>query len=101
MRPIKKNMPSILFACVLLLLPGFTSAQKGTEDAAAVVAATSEWISAFNTRDPDRIAALYAPDAILWGTVSKTIRTTHQEILEYFTESATKRPNLRMFLGEY
>jgi uncharacterized protein (TIGR02246 family) len=101
MRPIKKNMPSILFACVLLLLPGFTSAQNGTEDAAAVVAATSEWISAFNTRDPDRIAALYAPDAILWGTVSKTIRTTHQEILEYFTESATKRPNLRMFLGEY
>lgn len=69
--------------------------------AEAVADATKEWISTFNTRDPARISALYAPDAILWGTVSKTIRTTHEEILEYFTESATKRPNLRMFLGEY
>jgi uncharacterized protein (TIGR02246 family) len=76
-------------------------AQNGAEAAAEVAAATSEWISTFNSRDPDRIAALYAADAILWGTVSSSIRTTHQEILDYFTESATKRPNLRMFLGEY
>ena len=72
-------------------------------DAAAteqVAAATAEWIATFNTRDPVRISALYAPDAVLWGTVSQTIRTTPQEILEYFTDSATKRPALRMFLGE-
>lgn len=68
---------------------------------AQVAAATAEWIATFNTRDPARISALYAPDAILWGTVSKTIRTTPEEILEYFTESATRRPNLRMSLGEY
>ena len=68
---------------------------------AQVAAATAEWIATFNTRDPARISALYAPDAILWGTVSKTIRTTQQEILEYFTESAASRPNLRMFLGEH
>ena len=68
---------------------------------AQVAAATAEWIATFNTRDPARISALYAPDAILWGTVSKTLRTTPEEILEYFTESATRRPNLRMFLGEY
>ena len=68
---------------------------------AQVAAATAEWIATFNTRDPARISALYAPDAILWGTVSKTIRTKPEEILEYFTESATMRPNLRMILGEY
>ncbi|HWH46437.1 MAG TPA: DUF4440 domain-containing protein [Burkholderiales bacterium] len=68
---------------------------------AQVAAATAEWIATFNTRDPARISALYAPDAILWGTVSKTIRTKPEEILEYFTESATRRPNLRMVLGEY
>jgi uncharacterized protein (TIGR02246 family) len=98
----KTKSPAILFACaVALLLPVFALAQTSAEEAAEVAAATSEWIATFNTRDPDRIAALYAPDAILWGTVSSTIRTTHREILEYFTESATKRPNLRMFLGEY
>ena len=66
----------------------------------SVQAATEEWIATFNTRDPAKISALYAPDAVLWGTVSKTIRTTPEEIFEYFTESATRRPKLRMFLGE-
>ncbi len=66
-----------------------------------VAAATKEWIEAFNTRDAARISSLYAPDAVLWGTVSQTIRTSHGEILEYFVESCTKRPNLRMSLGEY
>jgi uncharacterized protein (TIGR02246 family) len=89
-------------ALLLLLLAHNAFAEERADDAvsAQVAAATSEWISTFNTRDPARISALYAPDAVLWGTVSKTIRTTHEEIFEYFTESATKRPNLRMFLGE-
>jgi uncharacterized protein (TIGR02246 family) len=92
-----------LLAFVFAAGPGLAAAADEPEPAAteAVAAATKEWIATFNTRDPERISALYAPDAILWGTVSKTIRTTHEEILEYFTESATKRPNLRMFLGEY
>ncbi|MET0655555.1 MAG: DUF4440 domain-containing protein [Pseudoxanthomonas sp.] len=85
----------------LALITTQARAQQADEATArAVEAATEEWIATFNTRDPVRISALYAPDAILWGTVSKTIRTSPQEILEYFIESSTKRPNLRMFLGE-
>jgi len=92
-----------LFAVGLSLMATIVSAQQQADEAAAreVAAATTQWISTFNTRDPAKISALYAPDAVLWGTVSKTIRTTPEEILEYFTESATRRPNLRMFLGEY
>jgi uncharacterized protein (TIGR02246 family) len=88
---------------LLLLGANNAFADEQADDAisAQVAAATAEWIATFNTRDPVRISALYAPDAILWGTVSKTIRTTPQEILEYFTESSARRPNLRMFLGEY
>jgi uncharacterized protein (TIGR02246 family) len=93
------------FAFCLLAQPVIAddNTDAATQEAAMqeVAAATSEWISTFNTRDPVRISALYAPDAILWGTVSKTIRTSHEEILEYFTESAQKRPSLRMYLGEY
>lgn len=90
-------------ALLLLLLAHNAFAEERANDAvsAQVAAATAEWISTFNTRDPARISALYAPDAILWGTVSKTIRTKPEEILEYFIESATRRPDLRMFLGEY
>jgi uncharacterized protein (TIGR02246 family) len=90
---------------VLLLLAvvqtSFAEQSPADEISAQVAASTAEWIATFNTRDAARISALYAPDAILWGTVSQTIRTTPQEILEYFEESSTKRPKLRMFLGEY
>jgi len=92
----------ILAALAIALSTGASANQETDGNVEqAVAAATAEWISTFNTRDPVRITALYATDAVLWGTVSKTIRTTPGEILEYFTESATKRPNLRMFLGEY
>jgi uncharacterized protein (TIGR02246 family) len=89
-------------ACLVFLVAvGVSANAEETADEAKVAAATRQWIDTFNTRDAERITALYAPDAILWGTVSQTIRTTHDEILEYFIDSSKKRPNLRMFLGEY
>jgi uncharacterized protein (TIGR02246 family) len=91
----------LLLACLLLPMQALKAQQADDATARAVEAATEEWIATFNTRDPVKISALYAPDAILWGTVSKTLRMSPEEILEYFTESATKRPNLRMFLGEH
>lgn len=66
----------------------------------AVRAATAEWIETFNSRDAARIAALYAPEAVFWGTISPTIRTTPEQILEYFVASVTRRPTLRMALDE-
>jgi len=99
----RRPLPIALGTLLLLLLAHNVFAEERADDAvsAQVAAATAEWISTFNTRDPVRISALYAPDAILWGTVSKTIRTTPAEILEYFEESSAMRPDLRMFLGEY
>jgi uncharacterized protein (TIGR02246 family) len=66
----------------------------------SVLAATEEWVATFNTRDPGRIAALYAPDAVFWGTISPTVRITPDQILEYFVASAKRRPTLKMSLGE-
>ncbi len=87
---------------LLMALAHNAGAQESADQAnAQVAAATAEWIATFNTRDAARISALYAPDAILWGTVSKTIRTTPAEILEYFQASSSRRPRLRMVLGEY
>lgn len=92
----------LLLVAGLLAVTTPARAQQADEATVqAVEAATKEWIATFNTRDPARITALYAPDAILWGTVSKTIRTSQEEIFEYFTESATKRPKLQMELGEH
>lgn len=98
-----RTLPRLFFAAGFTLMAAIAFAQQKSDETVAreVADATTEWITTFNTRDPVRISALYAPDAVLWGTVSKTIRTTPEEILEYFTESSTRRPNLRMFLGEY
>lgn len=99
MNPVRFLIFMFAFGLLAAALPA--RAQQADEATAkAVEAATEEWIATFNTRDPVRISALYAPDAILWGTVSQTIRTTPEEILEYFTESSTRRPRLQMVLGE-
>lgn len=94
-------MQRLITALWLALVPAGAFAQD-TADALRheVMLATAAWIEAFNTRNPQRIAALYAPDAVFWGTVSPTIRTTPREILEYFEASAARRPTLRMLLGE-
>ncbi|MCW5626930.1 MAG: SgcJ/EcaC family oxidoreductase [Burkholderiales bacterium] len=98
------NILRSLFALMLLLGAhlSFAADDKPAIEspAQAVAAATAEWIAAFNTRDPAKVTALYARDAVLLGTVSPTIRANRAEILEYFTDSATRRPRLQMTLGQ-
>jgi uncharacterized protein (TIGR02246 family) len=89
----------IVIALAVFFATAEDEAGAGDEER-SVLAATEEWVRTFNTRDPERIAALYAPDAVFWGTVSPTIRTSPGQILEYFVASAKRRPTLRMSLGE-
>jgi hypothetical protein len=46
----------------------------GTSEKGQVAAATQAWINAMGSHDPERVVALYATDAVLWGTTSPTIR---------------------------
>ncbi len=83
---------------VLVLLTGLVlRAVAGPKD--DVAAATREWIEAFASHDAGKIAALYAPDAIFWGTTSPTIRDTPALIREYF-EPLKNRPTVRIELDE-
>ncbi|CAN0422298.1 unnamed protein product, partial [Discosporangium mesarthrocarpum] len=63
-----------------------------SEDEAAVLATTDIWIETVTSNTPNapnETAALYSPDAILWGTVSEQVRHTPQGILDYFEFFAT------------
>jgi uncharacterized protein (TIGR02246 family) len=51
-----------------------------------VTVAVNNWVAAFNSRDPKRIVALYAPDAVLWGTTAKTMATSPESIWAYFKD---------------
>lgn len=64
-----------------------------------VGAAVAAWVAAYDSRDPARITAQYAPDAVFWGTSSTTVRTTPAQIAEYFKNAAT-RTDARASIGE-
>ena len=43
-----------------------------------------DWIAAVRSGDPEQVAALYAPDAVLVPTISNRIRQTPPGITSYF-----------------
>jgi uncharacterized protein (TIGR02246 family) len=46
----------------------------------------------WQTHDPDKVTALFLPDAVLLATVSNKPRTTHAEIRDYFDHFLLSRP---------
>jgi uncharacterized protein (TIGR02246 family) len=49
-----------------------------------VAAATANWANVFDDNNPDAILPLYAKDAVLWGTLSPTLRSDPVAIKAYF-----------------
>jgi uncharacterized protein (TIGR02246 family) len=66
---------------------------------APVAAATDAWRSAYDSRDPARIVAMYDTEAVLWGTTAKTLASTPAAIADYFKDAAN-RPTARVAFGE-
>ena len=91
-----KPMLCALTVFLVLGVPAFVAAGPKEE----VSAATQAWADAVNSKDLDRILALYDPEAVLWGTVSPTLRDSAATIREYFMPGAA-RPNLKVELGEH
>jgi uncharacterized protein (TIGR02246 family) len=84
----RRTVRMLVCAAVLLTMPASLRAQ-------APSAALQAWVEAFNSRDPGRIVALYAPDAVFWGTTARTIATTPESIRAYFKD-AGQRPWTRV-----
>jgi uncharacterized protein (TIGR02246 family) len=77
-------MKTASLVLALSLLIG-TMAPAFADDVADVDAATARWISAFNRKSTADIVALYAPDAVLFGTSSPVLRDKPALVLEYFS----------------
>jgi uncharacterized protein (TIGR02246 family) len=65
-----------------------------------VAAATRAWIDAMGSHDSERVVALYAPDAVLWGTTSPTIRDNPAAVRSYFDFLRTAPAFYKGVLGE-
>ena len=91
---------AFLFLMAVALLPSCATQALNPESVKDdVAAATAAWADAFNSRQTARIAALYDPEAVLWGTSSKKMATTPAEIAEYFN-NASKVPSLKVAISD-
>ncbi|MGW8768316.1 SgcJ/EcaC family oxidoreductase [Streptomyces sp. NPDC055815] len=95
-------------AAIGTLVAGVGVAQAGEHDPRPVEAREKErrgkptereiaglfdrWNAALRSGDPERVADLYAEDAVLLPTASPRIRTDHAGIADYFTHFLQKRP---------
>ena len=59
-------------------------AKEFTPEQRSVLEAMDRWIEAVTGGDPEKVASLYAPDAVFWGTVSPFLRTTPEGVADYF-----------------
>lgn len=76
----------LIVACVMIPL---SAAAGPKEDAQAVF---DEFLAAFTAADVDAIVALFAPDALVWGTGMRELATTPAPVREYFS-NINLRPN--------
>ena len=85
----------VLCAATFLVATGASAGPK--ED---VAAATMKWGETIGQNDPDKVVALYAPDAVLWGTLSPTVRADRAALRDYFVTAFKVLPNLKVAFGE-
>lgn len=67
-----------------VLLGILASAPLFANTAQDVEAATQQWIAAFNRKSTVDIVALYAKDAVFFGTTSPVLRDTPELVKDYF-----------------
>jgi uncharacterized protein (TIGR02246 family) len=89
---------TVILLSTLLILTFPPPAPAGPKE--DVAAATRAWIEAMNSRDPERVVVLYDPEAVLWGTVSPTIRDSPSAIRDYFKTLPAFPPEYKGVIGE-
>lgn len=65
-----------------------------------VAAAGSAWGKALGEGDPDKVLPFYANDAVLWGTLSPTVRANRTALRDYFVTAFKVLPALKVTFGD-
>ena len=73
------------FTIVLLALAWAAAAEAGPKEDA--LAAYDSFFTSFTTGNQVRLAALFAPDALFYGTGSADVVTTPEDVVTYFTQA--------------
>jgi len=86
------------FALSIVLLSLATVASAGPKE--DVAAAASTWARALGEDDPDKVLPLYSDDAVLWGTLSPTVRADRAALRDYFVTAFRVLPALKVAFGD-
>jgi uncharacterized protein (TIGR02246 family) len=79
----------MLYRTSFALLGILVSAPLLADTAQDVEAATQQWVAAFNRKSSADIVALYAKDAVFFGTSSPVLRDTPELVKDYFKSLPT------------
>jgi uncharacterized protein (TIGR02246 family) len=80
----RARRPTALPAAVLSFAAALICDTATADAVADVEAATQQWISAFNRKNARDIVALYARDAVFFGTSSPVLRDRPELVWDYF-----------------
>jgi uncharacterized protein (TIGR02246 family) len=84
---------------VSIVLPFLVSvASAGPKE--DVAAATLKCAQALGEDDPDKVLPLYSDDAVLWGTLSPTVRADRAALRDYFVAAFKVLPSLKVAFGD-
>jgi uncharacterized protein (TIGR02246 family) len=88
---------SIFFIALIIsifAMPGMVSAKGSHDPSQEFIAKQFDiWNAALQTRDPNKVAALYCqPGGVLLPTVSNQVRTNQAEITDYFVHFLELKP---------
>jgi uncharacterized protein (TIGR02246 family) len=89
---------SAALALTMVLLPFASNAFVGPKG--EVAEATSAWGRALGEDDPDKVLPFYSDDAVLWGTLSPSVRADRAALRDYFVTAFKVLPGLKVAFGD-
>src|SRR6188472_1910105 len=97
----REDMMKTRVAISAVLLSAGVSVETATACSKEAVAdAVERWTAILAENNPDTIAALYSKDAVLWGTLSPTVRSDPAGVKAYFVGAFQALPKLSVKFGE-
>ena len=91
----------LAISAAVLVLSAAASVQTATAcSKEAVAGAVDRWTTVLAENNPDTIVALYSKDAVLWGTLSSTVRSDPAGLKSYFVGAFRALPKLTVKFGE-
>src|SRR6266487_2759548 len=93
---LKAMSAGFALSIALLSLAPIASAEPKEE----VAAAAGAWGRALGEDDPDKVLPLYSDNAVLWGTLSPTVRADRAALRDYFVTAFKVLPGLKVTFGD-